>query len=354
MVSETQSLSAMLSAGAIGIYSLFAIYVSLLARSILGAFLLLALNSCGISDPVTPPPVSPGTLPRVLLDGGKQLQYLRTVQSGVDTFSIQTGSRLLRKAGSPDIDLVGAMHVAEPEYYRKLQSDLNKADLVLFEAVIDESKQQAKEVMSDAQLQKVHQKSILGRFASSQGLVSQHTGINYDSKRFRRCDMSAQQMDALLKSEIAKGGSVAQAATAASDELALMSKAMSGQSWAANSIIGLISMSPALKARMRLMLVASGSVSYDDEALMHSRLERLISEDRNAFVMKEVTAIMRKEKGHQRIAIFYGAAHLADLQKRFAALGYRPVESIRWYDAAQSHPYAAGITEEEVKEVFTR
>ena len=329
-------------------------YILLLVRSALSAFLLCALNSCGISDPVTPPQVAPGSLPRVLLDGGKQLQYHRSVQSGVDTFAIQTGSRLLRKPGSPDIDLIGAMHAAEPQYYRKLQSDLNKADLVLFEGVVDETQRKAKEAMSDAQRQRAYQKSAYGRLASSQGLVAQHTAINYESKRFRRCDMSVQQMDALLKSEMIKGGSGAQASTAAGEEFATVRKSLSGQSWTTNAVIGLISMSPALTARARLMLVASGSESNEDGASLHPRLERLIREDRNAFVMKEATAIMRKEKGHQRIAIFYGAAHLADLQKRFAALGYRPVEPIRWHDAVTAHPYAAGITEDEVKEVFTR
>ncbi len=329
-------------------------YVSLLALSFVGAFLLCILNSCGISDPVTPPPVAAGSLPRVLLDSGKQLQYHRSIQSGVDTFTIQTGSRLLRKAGSPDIDLVGAMHAAEPAYYKKLQSDLNRADLVLFEGVVDESQQQAEEAMSDAQRQKAYQKSAYSRLAASHGLVAQHTSINYESSRFRRCDMSVQQMDALLKSEMASGGSGAKASTAAGEEFASVRKVLSGQSWAANAVIGLISMSPALTARTRLMLVASGSESNDDDSSLHPRLEQLIREDRNAFVMKEVTTIMRKEKGHQRIAIFYGAAHLADLQKRFAALGYRPVESIRWYDAVTAHPYAAGITEDEVKEIFTR
>ncbi len=303
---------------------------------------------------MTPPHVAAGSLPRVLLDGGKQLQYHRSIQSGEDTFSIQTGSRLLRKVGSPDIDLVGAMHAAEPDYYRILQRELNKADLVLFEGVVDESQQQAEQAMTDAQRQKAYQKSAYSRLAASHGLVAQHASINYESSRFRRCDMSVQQMDALLKSEMAKGGSGAAASSAAEAEFASVRKALNGKSWATNALIGLISMSPALTARTRLMLVASGSESNEDGSSLHPRLERLIREDRNAFVMKEVTAILRKEKGHQRIAIFYGAAHLADLQKRLATLGYHPAESIRWHDAITCHPYAAGITEEEVKEIFTR
>jgi len=304
---------------------------------------LFLLGSCGIS-PVTPPAVAAKDLPKVYQANAQT--YVRTVQSGSDTFSVQTASRVFRRAGSPEIELVGAMHAAEPAYYRSLQQRLSRADLVLYELVVDEEDAKADELS----MQRAEEKSAFSRLSASLGLVSQNRGIDVNKKNFRRCDMTYQQMIASLQQEAQQGNSEGKSAHAAKNEFAKLGRVLSGGSWMMNGVVGLVGMNHSLRERVRFMLVAAWQESDDDPAL-HPRLQKLILEDRNAFVMSELAQVLRREN-HRRIAIFYGAAHLPDMEKRLLRMGYRAAGARQWDDAVVSHPYSSGISDEEVQEML--
>lgn len=304
---------------------------------------LFLLGSCG-SSPVTPPAVAAKDLPKVYQANAQT--YVRTVQSGSDTFSVQTASRVFRRAGSPEIELVGAMHAAEPAYYRSLQQRLSRADLVLYELVVDEEDAKADELS----IQRAEDKSAFSRLASSLGLISQNRGIDVNKKNFRRCDMTYQQMIASLQQEAQQGNSEGKSAHTAKNEFAKLGRVLSGGSWMMNGVVGLVGMNHSLRERVRFMLVATGQENDDDPAL-HPRLQKLILEDRNAFVMSELAQVLRREN-HRRIAIFYGAAHLPDMEKRLLRMGYRAAGARQWDDAVVSHPYSSGISDEEVQEML--
>lgn len=304
---------------------------------------LFLLGSCG-SSPVTPPAVAAKDLPKVYQANAQT--YVRTVQSGSDTFSVQTASRVFRRAGSPEIELVGAMHAAEPAYYRSLQQRLSRADLVLYELVVDEEDAKADELS----MQRAEDKSAFSRLASSLGLISQNRGIDVNKKNFRRCDMTYQQMIASLQQEAQQGNSEGKSAHTAKNEFAKLGRVLSGGSWMMNGVVGLVGMNHSLRERVRFMLVATGQENDDDPAL-HPRLQKLILEDRNAFVMSELAQVLRREN-HRRIAIFYGAAHLPDMEKRLLRMGYRAAGARQWNDAVVSHPYSSGISDEEVQEML--
>jgi hypothetical protein len=67
--------------------------------------------------------------------------------------------------------------------------------------------------------------------------------------------------------------------------------------------------------------------------------------------MSELAQVLRREN-HRRIAIFYGAAHLPDMEKRLLRMGYRAAGARQWDDAVVSHPYSSGISDEEVQEML--
>ncbi len=63
-------------------------------------------------------------------------RYVRLVE--VDrgkTIHLQVAIRRFEKEGAPDIHLAGAMHIADPSFYRTLQERLDSLSLVLFESV---------------------------------------------------------------------------------------------------------------------------------------------------------------------------------------------------------------------------
>jgi hypothetical protein len=304
-----------------------------------------SLLSCSIT-PVTPPPVKASDLPTI--HQSVKDSYVRTIQSGSDTFAVQTGSRLFRKAGAPDVDLVGAMHAAEPSYYRELQAILGMSDLVLYEGVTDGTRKDPLAWLGDED----QQKSGYGRLASALGLITQHKGIDYRRKTFRNCDLTIQEMQAILREEMERDDPASDQAKSANKELRQVGRMIGGKSLLVNGVIGLVGSSSMLRVRVRFMLVASG-VDSDAENALDARLQQLILEDRNAHVMKELREILRRES-HRRIAIFYGAAHLPDMQKRLLAWGYRPAGATRWNSAVTSHPYSSGMTEEEVREMLQK
>jgi len=311
--------------------------LKLLARWLSAAGLAMGFAACS-GPPVDPPPVT--GLPRVM---GKDQGYTRTIQSEPDTFAIQTGSRLFRRAGSPDIDLVGAIHVAEKDYYWRLQARLEKSDIVLYEGV-GKKDDSAPEVEVN--------KTAYGRLASSLGLVVQKPGIDYSRPNFRRCDLTVEEMEGLLEKEIAGGGSSAIAAREARDELADIGTAMHGRRWTLNAALGIVRLSPALQEHLRLSLAGVGSDAREDESTISPRLDQLIKEDRNRHVVAELQKLLRRERGHRRVAIFYGSAHMPDLERRLKAMGYSPAGPVTWESAVHAHPYAAGISADEVKEAL--
>lgn len=304
---------------------------------------LLLLNSC-VNTSFTTPVVAAKDLPKVYQ--AKAQDYVRTVQSGSDTFSVQTASLVFRRAGSPEIELVGAMHAAEPAYYLSLQQRLSRADLVLYELVVDDEDAKA----GDMSAHRAEDKSVFSRLASSLGLISQNRAIDLNKKNFRRCDMTYQQMIARLQQEAQQGNAEGKSAHVAKNEFAKLGRVLSGGSWMINGAVGLVGMNHSLRERLRFMLVATGQESHDDPGL-HPRLQKLIVEDRNAYVMGELSKVLRREN-HRRIAIFYGAAHLPGMEKGLLRMGYRAAGARQWNDAVVSHPYSSGISDEEVQEML--
>lgn len=329
----------------------FAMLLVLLRRLVVGWGLCLAVVggvSCGVR-PVEPPVVR-GPFPKVIPEG-RGTGYVRTVQTGVDGFAMQTGSRLFRRAGSPDVDLVGVAHIGEAGYYDVVQRRLGLADLVLFEGVTDGTKVEPLELDAEY-LAREQGKSGYARLARSMGLVSQAERIRYLPKeRFRRCDLTIQEMIGLLDQDIAKGGDVAEGAREAKREIESIQQVLGGRSWLMNSVLGLVSMSHPIRARLRLGLVGLGGETGEGGAAS-PRLRRLILEDRNRKVISELGKVLREEGGKRRVAVFYGAGHHAGLERDLRRMGYVPVGGIAWADAVTSRPYADGISAEEVRETL--
>ena len=67
-------------------------------------------------------------------DAGVDL-WLRTKQTADRKLRMEVASRLYEREGSPPIMLVGAVHIADPDYYDALEAMLVENDMVLFEGV---------------------------------------------------------------------------------------------------------------------------------------------------------------------------------------------------------------------------
>lgn len=312
-----------------------------LSSTLLTTTCCLLLVACGAVAPVQPPPV--GKLPRVIGEHSQARGYARTIQSAPDTFTTQTASRLFRKAGAPEIDLVGAIHIAQPDYYQRLQKRLDQSDLVLFEGV---TARKSDEIATSGE-----NKGVYKRMADSLGLQVQNAGIDYKRSSFQRCDLSLEEMVQILDQEILQGGPKAAAAAQAKAEFSELKHMLSGKSILTNLVMGLIGTSPLLREHVLLMTVSSG-LGNDTGKQLSPRLKQLILEDRNARVATDLRKLAGSISRHRRIAIFYGAAHLPDLERRLRSMGYSPVSGPSWNSALSTHPYAAGISQQEVRQAL--
>lgn len=311
-------------------------------------FGVLALCSCRI-PPVEPPPVR-GPLPRVI-STGKPDPYTRTVQTGADTFELQVGSRLFRKAGAPSVDLVGAAHIGSADYYQRVNRRLSQSDLILFEGVTDANQPDPLDMGPDAWIQ-ANSKTGYARLASSAGLAFQGEHIRYERPRYRRCDMTIQDMVRLLEEDTARSGQAGPEAALANKQWEALRKKLAGGSPGTNFALGLVNFSHAIRSRVKLEMIAVGNNADDGQTAVEPRLKRLIMEDRNEHVGRELSQVLRKEPGLRRVAIFYGSGHLGGLEQQLRKLGYSPAGPVNWDSAIISNPYSDGISPSEVREAL--
>lgn len=329
-----------------------AMFRPLYRRLFLPLLAVCGLAGCAVTAPPQPRPAV-GGLPRVLTAKDRTSEYTRAIQTEPDTVVMQTGSRVFRPASGrgPAIELLGAVHIGEPAYYARLQRRMDAAGLVLFEGVVDERHPAAlltAEAKASRQAASVYQK-----LADLMGLVAQSTHIAYDRKSFERCDLTLQQLRGLLEAEVATGGPEAAAAKRALGEFATLEKILRGDSWLVNFALWLADKSGYVRARLKLSLVLQGDQTRDERALS-PRLAKLIKEDRNAHVLRELARIRAERPRVGSIVVFYGSAHLPGLARGLAEAGYVPAGPVRWFDAIHSHPRAEGLDPSEISKAIAK
>lgn len=260
--------------------------------------------------------------------------YIRFVEadkspgaSGADC--LQTAVVRFEKAGE-SIDLVGVVHLADADYYAELNERLKGYDAVLYEMVggphrPEEAPGQgvADEIGSLRQLQQLA-KGFLG-------LEFQLDAIDYTPPVFVHADVAWEEMDTLMK---ARNESLMTLFTRAS------ALAENGE------VAGVPSDAAAMEAMMKRVF---GAVLTGDTAGLKRSVAPFLSEaesfisqlegedgtvlvgERNRVVMEKLAAV-RRVKGPGRYAIFYGAGHMPDFEKRLQAEGFTKTTET-WLDA---------------------
>lgn len=210
---------------------------------------------------------------------------------------------------------------------RSLGEDVeNEADDVV--TVIDFSSERMKELKqgNDAALQEL--------LATSLGLVFQKKYIHYEQDNFEHCDISVSTLQKLMREPGEDGKPVDDAA------LQQMMSMMSGENKMVMGLIkffaNMLKANPQTQQMVRYVFARTLS-GNDVSQLMRKQpnLEKMmvvILEKRNDYVMECLDVYLKDPqwKG-KRIAVFYGAAHLADIENRlYKSYGYRLNEEV-WY-----------------------
>jgi hypothetical protein len=242
--------------------------------------------------------------------GGRQEEG--ALQCAVATFRHPTRNQT--------VVLYGVVHIADAEYYARVQQDLDSYTTVLYEGVAPGSTEPTEADKSLGDLQKTMGEML--------GLTFQKDGIDYHRSNLVHADMNMDE----LKEKLG-GGTINPMGQLLSEEqmkqMAPLLKVFMGFGKM------LMKNSPEMQTRMKAQF-AQQMAGADMSKLggqMGERTARVILIDRNEVCMKVLEQQLEKQQDGS-IAIFYGAAHMPDLEQRLEAQGFTLGEK-RWMSAWQ-------------------
>ncbi len=229
---------------------------------------------------------------------------------------------------APTVDLVAAIHVADGDYYRRLNREFARYDAVLYELVAPEESKTPRPGEDTGH----HPVSLLQNgMKDLLELEFQLKGIDYSRKNMVHADMSPEQ---LAKSMRERGESTM---TILARMLGYAMAKQSKSSGGAGDVKLLAALFDKNRALALKRVLAEQFTENDDAlaALGGPAGSTLIS-GRNQVALD----VLRKEidAGKKKIAIFYGAGHMPDFLKRLRDdFGLAPV-STRWLVAWDLNP----------------
>jgi hypothetical protein len=250
--------------------------------------------------------------------------YVRFVEGG-EGDSLETAVVRFESPQQVVVDLVGAIHIADKSYYDALNARFRSYDAVLYELVgppMHERKQeQMKPGGGSGSLQWVGTMQAFMR--DTLKLHGQLEGIDYAAKNFVHADMTSsqfhdtreQKQESFLKLYL-KLWRAQQAAAAEED----------GESAADSD-------AAALATLFRIMISKNGSLELKrGMASQFDQVEKLMSgveEGEGTVIVGERNRVAfetldkQLAAGKKKLAIFYGAAHLPDMEQRLLKRGFK-------------------------------
>jgi hypothetical protein len=258
------------------------------------------------------------------------LKFIRVVRDSHDRpMALETavGHYVSTTPGkSFSVDLIGCIHVADKKYYNVLNDRFKRYGAVLFELVMPEG----------ASLEGLGQRESNHPIARVQqslpkilDLSYQLKDIDYTAKNFVHADLSPDEMALAIKSRGDSGGSVFikvffDLLNASSRQAEAREKR--GGDFSEFQLLAALFDSNRPLALKRLMadqmeLVESGTG-------LGPTLDTILVQDRNGAAMKVLANQIKK--GTAKIAVFYGAAHMPDFDRRLTQELKLKRESMTW------------------------
>ena len=209
------------------------------------------------------------------------------------------------------VDLIAAVHLGDKQYYEDLNERFTQYDVVLYELVIPEGVEPNEELFTKRKEQK-GEENLLSAFqnglSDSLGLAHQLKVVDYTAKNFVHADMTAEEFFKRVAERGDLAGVFSRAMIhSASDEAVSQSGRVEGRLFGA-----LFSKNKTLTMKR---IFAEEMVSQMDTSMwiISGSEGSAIITDRNAIALKRLREQILADQ--EKIAIFYGAAHLKEFAK---------------------------------------
>ncbi len=248
---------------------------------------------------------------------GAESKFLRFVETGVREGHVDTALTTYRLPSGVEVALVGALHIADGEYYEDLNERFLRYDSVLYEMIKDKS------VRPQALSGNGHPISqIQLAMKSMLGLEFQLEGVDYSPENFVHADMDPRTFARLQRE---KGENFLTLFLQSMLHEKQLQMTGAGRQISAFDLLLAFSQddrSHALKWLFAQQLEQiEGMLSGIDQG-MDGKGSVIVSA-RNRVALKVLGEQIRQ--GKRRIAVFYGAGHMLDLEERLLERGFRKV-----------------------------
>lgn len=212
------------------------------------------------------------------------------------------------------VDLIGAVHIADKQYFTDLNTLFTKSDVLLFEMVGGDKMVKGKAPEGEGAKKKDAQFNFLGAMYNTMqkklDLAGQKDHIDYSKENFVHADLSMEEFQKLQKEKkesiLSFALKNAQGAGKAPKKQPAMGKLL----------LGLLTGNADM---LKLNLVHT--LGDGDDQIAAFAGKSVIIGDRNVKcleVMNEQIAA-----GKKNIGIFYGAAHFPDMEERMIKMGFK-------------------------------
>lgn len=276
---------------------------SLLSRFLLLGFLTLASTAISqaqdIGDPVSAPAVS---------------DFLRFSEDE-ETGRLEAAIVRYARADGSSVELIGAVHVGDTAYYDFLNKRMETYDALLYEMVGNP------EELKDAEKLAANQNPLRMIMRMVKGILKldyQLDAIDYTKENFVHADLDMEEFSGLMAERGENMFTILQNAMRSSAKNP--DAASTAAPFDLAPILGALA-SPDSASALKLVMAKqfdSADVLLD---AAESEGSTVILTERNKHVMKVISEQIAA--GKKKLGVFYGAAHLADLERRLIEEGYR-------------------------------
>lgn len=234
-----------------------------------------------------------------------------------------------------EVYLESVIHIADASYYRGFQQRFEQYDSVLYELVTDRKEDKSKDENLPSGFQLFQQIST-----GTLGLSYQLDEIEYNAKNMLHSDLSQSEMTERMADRGETG------TTLFVDLLAHIVKKVSADQQTSGTAsydaepadqpagdkldVSLLTDPDGIMKIRRLMAATLVNSQLLDSSFPPS-IHRLIIDDRNDRVMSVLNR--EKKKGKQRVAIFFGAGHMADFEQRLVQEYGMELVDVNWRNA---------------------
>lgn len=235
--------------------------------------------------------------------------------------------RYENKAKTMLIDLIGAVHIGEGDYYKQLNFQFDQYDALLYELVASEGSTVPVRGEKPTSTNPI---SLIQNSAQSMlGLESQLELINYEKKNFVHADLSPAEMQAKMAER--GDNALTLGLSAVADMIRQQNLAKRKATQAGQTPAGPESLIEILGDPLKMKLMMAEQFASTGEAGLGDRLNQLLVTDRNEAAVK----VLQKEivNGKKKLGLFYGAAHMPDFEERLVNDFGMTKSELVWVDA---------------------